>query len=324
MIENSGNDPQMLLQIAEELSAEEFTPETMAKMEELEIALSNFLEETNAALLEQEQQEGQSQQQPTPPLNSPLNAQFETNEKAYELQQQQSGWQERDLTTDLAYAGTALELLQQRLRQEEEVLQQAEWALPQESFQDLPDSDLNDEGVLQQAEEALRKSREAAEKRRLEAERRSLTAARVSAGFRRQQMQQQQPEQNKQVIETFGGVNAYEEESTPFENQGDQSEDVPDTNMRPTIELRSLTQEDSSREGSESIYATSEGADQQTGSRAPESIPILYNWVQDEKGCITGYVRGSSNFKDGAKISTSPVSFGAQGGGIVATESGSQ
>eukprot|EP00535_Pseudo-nitzschia_heimii_P010237 CAMPEP_0197191022 /NCGR_PEP_ID=MMETSP1423-20130617/22649_1 /TAXON_ID=476441 /ORGANISM="Pseudo-nitzschia heimii, Strain UNC1101" /LENGTH=545 /DNA_ID=CAMNT_0042643549 /DNA_START=282 /DNA_END=1919 /DNA_ORIENTATION=+ len=311
MIENGKNDPEILVQMAEELANEEFTPETMAKMEQLEIALTSFLEETSAALLERGQQDGQS------------TSTFETNEN-----QSQSQWQERDLAANLSYAKMALEFLQQRLRQEEEALLQAEWALPQESFENEPEPDIYDEDVLLQAEEALRKSRDAAEKRRLEAERRSLTAARVSAGFRQRQVQNQQPEQDVPVMEPFGEVNPYEEEIIPFENQDDKYDDVPYTSRRPTIELRSLTQEDPPGETFESADTTGEGFDptamQQAGVRDPESLPIIYNWVQDEEGCISGSIRGSSNFKDGAKISTSPVPFGARGGATVATASGSR
>jgi hypothetical protein len=357
MVENT-KDPDFLLQMVEELAMEEFTPDTMAKMEEVEIALANFLDEISAALLEQEQHrlnEGRPKPSSIPPPGSLLEM-----EDSDELQMQQSGWQQqqdRDLATDLAKAGTALELLQQLLRSEEEAVLEEERDLQseyiyeeqqyesttfdeqQEYFEEQQQEStttFDEQDVLFQAEEALRKSKEAAEKRRLEAERRSITAARVSAGYRRQQMQEQEQQQQQQqqqqhqeeeeqlllrqdqpVTETFGTVDPYGEENTPSQNQqqGGESEDdfFPRTKRRATIELGSLF---GKRGTGESVP--------EIDSRVPEGVPILSNWVQDKDGSITGNIRGSMNFRDGAKISTSCVSKGAREGTTIATQSGSR
>jgi len=56
----------------------------------------------------------------------------------------------------------------------------------------------------------------------------------------------------------------------------------------------------------------------------PEGVPALFEWHQDEWGCIAGRVRGSFQFREGAKVKTSPVVFGASGGTVVTTASGSR
>ena len=54
-----------------------------------------------------------------------------------------------------------------------------------------------------------------------------------------------------------------------------------------------------------------------------DSIPVLSRWKQNADGSITGNVSNSSSFKNGTKITTSPVAKGAKTG-IVKTGSGSQ
>lgn len=411
MIENESEnriDPDVLLQMAEELAMEEYlTSETMAKIEEVQIALADFLDETSAALSEQQetqtqllwQQQQQTNKPPPPPIPPPGDMLAS------------EGFRDRDLATDLATAGTALELLQQRLQQEDEALLEEEQALQQQQqgasygeapqlresqrqFYDetqqpeqgqqepyaeepQPERDLyaeepqpeqvsygvnDDQDILLQAEDALRKSREAAERRKLEADRRSVTAARVSAGYRRQQIQEEQQQeerdrwqqmqerqqqedeeeerllQEESTPETFDGVNPYVEETPPNsietcerDSDSDSDYDVPRTNKRPTMELGSLLEEGWTR-GTPGTAGTNSNSNMNSNSqgihamddRAPEGVPILCNWVQDEEGCITGNIRGSMNFRDGAKISTSSVSVGARGGTTVVTGSGSR
>jgi len=74
------NDPDTLFKLVEELTMEELTPELKAKIEKVEIALSNFLEEKGAALLERQQQESKPHPPSIPPpatlLEDPDKRQF--------------------------------------------------------------------------------------------------------------------------------------------------------------------------------------------------------------------------------------------------------
>jgi hypothetical protein len=360
MVENK-NDPDILLQMVEELSMEEFTPETMAKMEKVEIALAKFLEEKSALLQQQQEQLGLYEEppKPPPPPIPPPGSLLENTENQEPRWQQQP--QNRDLANDLARTGAALEVLQQRLRLEEEALLEAELAFQQDSFEETTqESNFNEQDVLQQAEEALRRSRMAAEKRKLEAERRAVTAARVSAGYRRQQLQEQAYEQQHQQqeeqqlqeqayeqqqhlqeeqqlnqeqagTETFGGADPYGDENVHQTQNipGDENENLPRTKRRPTMVLSNLF----GKRGAEELWGETSGSSndgmdatslQEIDTRVPEGVPILYNWVQDEDGSITGNIQGSMYYRDGAKISTSCASERAQGGITIATESGSR
>ena len=311
MIERSYNDPDALLQMVQELTTtQEFTQETMERMEELQMALTTFVEETSNALLEQEQS------MPKPPSVPPPNAMLD------DPWQQQT--MERDLASDLAQAGTALELLQQRLRYEEEALMQAEAA-----FQEVYDEDATYQGemqgyseeenysyqeqgdILYAADEALRQSREAAEKRRIEAEKRSVNNARLSAGYRKQQLEEQVQDQ-QEIVEQLREEQAEKEAMENFYGDGimDQDYDTPRTTKRPTMELGSLF-------GNKDFFPKRK-------SQAPGGVPIVYDWVQNPNGSITGTIKGSKNFRDGAKISTSPIMEEAQGGMTVTTQSGSR
>ena len=52
-------------------------------------------------------------------------------------------------------------------------------------------------------------------------------------------------------------------------------------------------------------------------------VPVLKNFVQNADGSLTGNVSGSKNFRQGEKITTSPVRRGAKAGMLVKTGSGS-
>lgn len=55
-----------------------------------------------------------------------------------------------------------------------------------------------------------------------------------------------------------------------------------------------------------------------------DGIPILTNWKQKADGCIVGNVSDSKMFRNGEKITTSPVKKGAKAGTVVVTKSGSK
>lgn len=311
MIEKNYNDPDALLQMVQELTTtQEFTQETMQRMEVLQMALTSFVEETSNAL-------EQEQSMPKPPSVPPPNAMLD------------DPWQQnmqRDLASDLAQAGAALELLQQRLRYEEEVLMQAEAA-----FQEVYDGDGSyqemtqgygetesfsyeeQDDVLYAADEALRQSREAAERRRLEAEKRSVNNSRLSAGYRKQQLEEQVQGQ-QEIVEQLREEQAEMEAMEDYYGDGtigQDTDDTPRTTKRPTMELGSL-------------FGNIDLFQKKRPDNAPAGVPILSDWVQNPNGSITGIIKGSKNFRNGAKISTSPIMEEALGGMTVTTQSGSR
>jgi len=57
---------------------------------------------------------------------------------------------------------------------------------------------------------------------------------------------------------------------------------------------------------------------------APRGIATISNWRQNRDGSITGFISGSSSFKEKEKVTTSPISSDAVGGTVVTTVSGSK
>ena len=55
-----------------------------------------------------------------------------------------------------------------------------------------------------------------------------------------------------------------------------------------------------------------------------DGIPVLKNWKQEADGAITGNITNSKVFRNGQKITTSPVPKGAKAGSVVTTSSGSK
>jgi hypothetical protein len=55
-----------------------------------------------------------------------------------------------------------------------------------------------------------------------------------------------------------------------------------------------------------------------------DGIPTLSNWKQEADGSITGNIRNSKMFREGQKITTSPIRKGAKAGTVVTTSSGSK
>lgn len=312
------DDPDMLLELVEDLLREENTLETLAEMEAVEVALSQFLEEKNAALFEQDEPEEddddddfdeddddenqdeyeielQDLLKPPPPLMPPPGALLDREEDQLQRWQQQ----ERDLTK-------ALESLRQRLWQDNDDdydYEENEIGDDDEPFRSS--SSLEEQEILQQAEEALRKSREAAERRKQEVKRRSFSAAKVSGGSRQQNENDDDDD---------------EEERDLFGVSVKETNEKTNNKKRPTIQLGSLF---GKRATSNDISGDKKYLEERN-ARAPKGLPILYDWVQDEEGSITGKIRRSINFRNGASISTSCVALGARGGTVVRTESGSR
>jgi hypothetical protein len=57
---------------------------------------------------------------------------------------------------------------------------------------------------------------------------------------------------------------------------------------------------------------------------APRGVASLSQWRKNRDGSITGIISGSPSFKDGEKITTSPVTSDSIGGTVVVTVSGSK
>lgn len=62
----------------------------------------------------------------------------------------------------------------------------------------------------------------------------------------------------------------------------------------------------------------------QKTSWAPRGVPTISGWSQNRNGSITGRISGGSGFKDGERVTTSPIGGKAIGGAIVQTSSGSR
>lgn len=59
-------------------------------------------------------------------------------------------------------------------------------------------------------------------------------------------------------------------------------------------------------------------------SAAPLGVPVISRWKQSPDGSISGVISGSSAFKDGEPVTTSPIRGKAVGGKVVVTQSGSK
>ena len=322
MVESS-NDPAFLLTMVEELEMEEITPEIVARMENVEIALVKFLEAKGAALLEEGKEE-ESIFKPFPPSIAPPD-ELLGNEGNVEFQ----SWGEHGYNS--AQGVNTSERLQRRLL--EEALERIRARLNEEYFivehQQAFQQYSEEEEILRQAQEALQKSREAAMLRKAQAERRSVSAAKVSAVYRQQEQQRkkeqymEQEQQNRYEDLSFESKESNEPENP---NKNSLGFDVP--RKRPTIQVGSLSGKGSEGRDDKAMDGSDDKSDEdfweERRSRAPDGIPILYNWIQDEVGCITGNVKKSIYFSDGATISTSSVTNRAREGTLVTTESGSQ
>lgn len=285
----SASPADALLNMVEEIASGQFSPEIVAKMQELEQSLEDFL---NNQGKEKYQQKWSPRPPGTPP---PLRI-------LQNLDRQQDS---------LAKAEMALEKLRDRLRREEEALRRAEEALQQS---------LQEEEILRRAEEALQRSREAAEKRKLEAIRQTEAAV-ASAEQARKDSELAALVWGQERSETSS-------DSTPEETTFNDDDDDDDGNgedfayyrkmdtPRSTIPLGFLTKPTSPTNTAANIP--------DSDPMAPPGIPVLYNWVQYIDGSIQGQVRNSEKFEDGAVIATSAVESGAKAGTIIETSSGSR
>jgi hypothetical protein len=57
---------------------------------------------------------------------------------------------------------------------------------------------------------------------------------------------------------------------------------------------------------------------------ADTTVPEVRKWKQNPDGSITGFIYKSKSFRDGTRVTTSPVSRGAQRGKVVTTSAGTK
>lgn len=331
MIDNT-RDPDILLKLVEELTMDEVTPDLLVKMEKVERALANFLKEAEA-------NQQPSVAAPRPPSIPPPMGAFFDNDDYDQQPQKASSRPSRNNNNDnnkkdnpnLVRAQDGLQKLRQRLRQRESTLRQAQEALQRSR---------DEENILSKAEQALQKSREAAEKRKQEAIRQTKDAVESAEQARREQEEQQaqlflhqkqelqdQEQRGRNQKELQQNNNSKPRRRTVslddiFNDDRLRSNQRKKSKPRPTMMLESLSDVEKRKSGRRS---SGQGKNQQVSiPSVPVGTPVLYEWIQNADGSISGFIRGSSNFQDGATISTSSVELGAREGTTVTTVSGSQ
>ena len=74
-----------------------------------------------------------------------------------------------------------------------------------------------------------------------------------------------------------------------------------------------------------SVPAPPRGQQKPAQPIAPKGVPTISGWKLNREGCISGRIRGSSNFRDGEQVTTSPIAQGRiESGSTVKTGSGSK
>lgn len=168
-----------LLKVVEDLSEDQVNGKVISKMEELERALSVFLEDARGS-------SSSGKISPRPPsIPPPLVALGIGDKNSFGGEQ------------SLRKAEEALLKLRERLKEEEESLRKAEEALMRS---------LEEEEVLRKAEFVLQQSRAAAEKRKAEAIRRTEAAVISAEQTRKYERKVQQKAANMQQRETRGTI----------------------------------------------------------------------------------------------------------------------
>jgi hypothetical protein len=62
-----------------------------------------------------------------------------------------------------------------------------------------------------------------------------------------------------------------------------------------------------------------------TTKKAPRGVPTIERWKAERDKSITGFIRGSNQFQDGEKVTTSPIAKGnVNSGEVVVTSSGTR
>ena len=195
---------------------------------------------------------------------------------------------------ELQKAISALANLRVRLAEEEESLLQAEFALRQSR---------DEEETLRQAEEALQRERARA------AQRKEETLRKTHAFLQSAKEARKKAEELKR--------------QAPPLPQGAAG---PRSNSRPTIALDPFNASGgaSSRLERAPPVINSQLPLGVPCDAAPEGVPILFNWKVNPDGTVTGNVKGSPMFREGAIVTTSILATRGESGTVVSTTSGSK
>jgi hypothetical protein len=276
------------------------------KMEELEKILTQLVENEKAALRQQQKKK----QEPHPPeLPPPMGALLEDSD----ITTTSSTSSTADV--DLQKAELALAQLRERLAYEEDNLMKAEKALRQSR---------EEAETLRKAEVELLEKKKGAEQRMAEAIRRTKAFVQSTEEARKKLMGKQQQQQQKPPPKQSGSKIANK-------NQVDQDA-VSKTNSRPTIALQQFfvtggapkNNSNNSGGGGKGALLNSEFPPGTRMAAAPPSVPTLYDWKLNGDGTVTGSVKGSTMFRDGAIVTTSRLAVRCEAGTLVSTSSGSK
>ena len=92
-----------------------------------------------------------------------------------------------------------------------------------------------------------------------------------------------------------------------------------------TISLFGIGQKQESAPAPAPAPAPAKKQQQKSKPVAPRGVPTVSPWKLNGDGSISGVIRGSPNFRDGERITTSPIAQGRiESGAVVKTGSGSQ
>jgi hypothetical protein len=76
---------------------------------------------------------------------------------------------------------------------------------------------------------------------------------------------------------------------------------------------------------SASTIKMSTTAERAKKKEAPRGVPTIERWKVDQDKAVTGFIRGSNQFRDGEKVTTSPIPKGSIASGeVVVTSSGTR
>jgi colicin import membrane protein len=183
----------------------------------------------------------------------------------------------------------------------------------------------------QQAAAAAQARKEAAEQKRREAEERRQQAATAAAQARQEAAEQKrrEAEERRQQAEAQAEAKRKQSEESARAARAKQAQaSVEKAKPRATFSLASLFGGGSGETedtGASSEEAPARPTVQPKKMRSPpRGTPVISEWTQNRDGSITGLISGGAGFKEGEKISTSPIGGKAIGGALVQTSSGSK
>jgi hypothetical protein len=311
VIEEGESPANALLKMVDVIAKCKTSSDQIEKMEELEKILTQLVENEKAVLRQQQKMK----QEPHPPEMPPPMGALLLDDEITTTSTTTSA------DVDLQKAELALAQLRERLALEEANLMQAEKALRQSR---------EEAETLRKAEVELLEKKKGAEQRMAEAIRRTKAFVESTEEARKklvgkQQQQQKQKQPPKQPASKI--TNKYQVDQDAASK----------TNSRPTIALQQFFATGGAPNWNNSNNSNNSGggggkgallnAEFPPGARmaaAPPSVPTLYDWKLNGDGTVTGSVKGSTMFREGAIVTTSRLAVRCEAGTLVSTSSGSK